>query len=69
MTLISRKKYKEFGPGWRGYGWEPQWVPGVCQQAPSVARRRTAERKKESVDKPGSVVDDHSSATGVTTCL
>jgi hypothetical protein len=23
----------------------------------------------ESVDKPGSVVDDHSSATGVTTCL
>jgi hypothetical protein len=25
--------------------------------------------KGESVDKPGSVVDDHSSATGVTTCL
>ena len=23
----------------------------------------------ESVDKPGSVVDDHSSATGVTACL
>jgi len=25
--------------------------------------------KKELVDKPGSVVDDHSSATGVTACL
>jgi len=25
--------------------------------------------KTESVDKPGSVVDDHSSATGVTACL
>ena len=26
-------------------------------------------QKDESVDKPGSVVDDHSSATSVTTCL
>ena len=26
-------------------------------------------KKDESVDKPGSVVDDHSSATSVTTCL
>tara|TARA_R110002049_G_scaffold77945_8_gene199021 strand:+ start:359 stop:511 length:153 start_codon:yes stop_codon:yes gene_type:complete len=32
-------------------------------------RRVPLEGKSESVDKPGSVVDDHSSATGVTTCL
>ena len=31
--------------------------------------RRARCRIGESVDKPGSVVDDHSSATGVTTCL
>ena len=38
----------------RGDGWPPG---------------RAAQKKDESVGKPGSVVDDHSSATGVTTCL
>jgi hypothetical protein len=33
------------------------------------ARGRPGAKKNESVDKPGSVVDDHSSATGVTACL
>ena len=69
VALISRKKYKEFGPGWRGCSGLPQGVPGGM---PAGALRRQAtccREKKESVGKPGSVVDDHSSATGVTTCL
>jgi hypothetical protein len=36
---------------------------------PALWLPQLEKEKSESVDKPGSVVDDHSSATGVTTCL
>ena len=59
------------GQQWgRKAGMDWKAVPGMPAALPEgCPPRGAAAEKSESVGKPGSVVDDHSSATGVTTCL
>ena len=72
LPLFSTKNYKRLSQN------SCQGMDSRMPQLPAIKKHSGREKYApggragelgESVDKPGSVVDDHSSATGVTTCL
>ena len=73
-TMIKKYTKKRFsGANYWPLGPMTQKKLNYEPERPGIARptnsNTDAFQKDESVDKPGSVVDDHSSATSVTTCL